>query len=216
MIRLAAFAQLVLVLALTNTAFGQALDLAKWQRIKQGMTEAEVVAIMGPPASREKPARNYDKLLYSVVAPKGPLFQKPLAFLLWLNTETGRIDSIENPTCGGLLKAGAPGKPEIFLPQPNSQFGHYPRLLDIRWCPPAGDQPMTYEVAMEVRNIKTEKDNTWTYSPASNVDASDLKTGVPYLNYFFNGAQPGRVRVRGVNSHGAGPWSDYVGFSFSR
>jgi hypothetical protein len=213
------FAPVILLLTLTCGAAGQSIDLAKWQRLKVGMTEAEAIAIMGQPASRDKPAGNRDRLFYLTIVPKGQLFQSALAFLLWIDTDTGRINSIETPACGGVAKSGAPGRPEIFIPLPNSRFSYYPRFLDIRWCPPSGDYPMTYDVGVELENFKLvngQSVRTNTYRPVRVVEPSDFKTAVPYLNYVFDGAQKGRVRVRGANSYGTGPWSDYVGFEFLR
>ena len=45
---------------------------------------------------------------------------------------------------------GRPTVPKLLTPPDRSQFSYYPRLVDLRWTPSAGDEPMAYDVELEI------------------------------------------------------------------
>jgi hypothetical protein len=104
-----------------------------------------------------------------------------------------------------LSRSGRPSKPRLITPLRGSRFSHYPRILDVRWFPCSGTYPMTYQ--LEVGIARPGSDNFGAHE-----DPQLL--GQPYTILTLPGAQPGRVRVRGRNALGIGPWSDFVGFFF--
>lgn len=181
------------------------IDFDKWRQLRPGLTQADVVRIMGEPELRERrPERAWD---YGVIVPEGPAFPRGLAFRVWFDQDNV-VTGLESPFGGRSPRRGIPDVPQIFLPQPDARFAHYPRLLDIRWFPVTGTYPVSYEVSTEIAIVRPAG-TTWFVSPTS-------KTSVPYVTLRFGGAQPGRVRVRAINAEGTGPWSEYTVFAFAR
>jgi hypothetical protein len=94
----------------------------------------------------------------------------------------------------------------LIIPQQNSVFSHYPRLLDVRWQPCSGNYPMEYEVEAGISSSNVEQFH-------DRLTHAGLFS--PWCVIQFVGAQPGRVRVRGVNALGPGEWSDFRHFTFT-
>lgn len=198
---------LISALGLGRLSAAAEVDPAKWALLQQGMTETEVTGLLGTPLRRDNPASNNTTLTYGEIAPKSDLFPDGLAYIVWLD-DGKKVNYLQTPFGGMTPRNGLPGRPSIFLPQPNITFDHYPRILDIRWYAVVGTYPMEYEV---------EHDSG--YAPEGTIiwhTSKTLKVRLPHMSLQHVGGQPGRVRVRGINAEGSGPWSDYVVFEFTR
>jgi hypothetical protein len=183
------------------------IDTGKWGQVRPGMTQTDVLRIMGEPEHRNRGRNNaWD---YGEIVPEGPAFPTGLAFRVWFNRENV-VTSLESPFGKQPPRRGLPEAPQIFLPQSNAKLAHYPRLLDIRWYPVTGSYPMSYEVQSENGIVQTNGTTSFFFS------GDTFKTAVPHLSLQFSGGQPGRVRVRAINAEGAGPWSEYTVFIFAR
>ena len=96
--------------------------------------------------------------------------------------------------------------PKLLTPPDRSQFSYYPRLVDLRWTPSAGDEPVAYEVELE---IEAERQGRLQFRPER-----QWTTGIPYHPITFSGEQAGRWRVRARNQLGASDWSKFRTFRF--
>ena len=195
----------ILVGGLTSRLQGSELDFEKWKQLRPGMTEADVVRMLGQPEDRYQEGDTV--LVYGTIVPAGQVFPRGIGFRVWLD-KRNVVYALETPFGEVPPRRGIPSTPEIFLPQNNILLKHYPRLLDIRWYPVSGTYPVSYEVAYEF-GIDRSTDTQW-------IARETLRTSLPYLSLQHTGAQPGRVRVRAINADGTGPWSAYVNFRFSR
>lgn len=187
-------------------------DYRKWEAVRIGMSRAEVAALIGAPLTgrEQRPicSRDPDYPVYGFVSyPALPVLpgKWTMAFRLGFDA-AGRVWWKVDPFGGGpLSRTGKPSKPRWITPQSGGRFAHFPRLLDARWFPSSGAYPLTYE--LEVGLGQSESTEYRGY-----VDPE--RYGQPYALLAFPGAQPGRLRVRGRNARGSGPWSDYREFTF--
>lgn len=176
-----------------------------WQRLHIGMTETEVVSIIGQPVRRVVEASNTVSLVYGVIVPRSQAFPSEISYRVWINTQHNTVTALETPF-GQAPRNGAPSVPRIFLPQPDITFGHYPRILDIRWYPVTGTYPIHYEVEYESENGHS---GTW-------FAVRTMTATVPYLAMEHEGSNSGRLRIRAINKLGTSEWSDYLVFRFTR
>lgn len=98
---------------------------------------------------------------------------------------------------------GEPTRPVVFTPLSDSEFAHYPRILDVRWQPCDGLRPVRYDLKL---CIADHEDG----------DFEELRIfediEEPYLCLSFVGDQPGRIYVRSKNAIGTSSWSEPVTF----
>jgi hypothetical protein len=184
-------------------------DLGAWQSLKEGMSRGEVIQLLGEPPIdplRGGPS-DWTKghLSYGWLDLPHVPHPRTYTFLLWFDQD--EVFHIESPFGEAVSKDGIPSKPEIISPEDGAEFDHYPRIIDIRWSPAAGDYPMRYEVELGIGDESGENFQ-------DKIIESDL-VGL-FLCIGFPGAQAGRVRVRGANQRGTGQWSDYHHFECLR
>jgi hypothetical protein len=185
-------------------------DYRKWESIKPGMPRTAVSAILGPPLSgreqrpgiafwtREYPA--YGFIAYPALPDKWAML-----FTVGFDAQD-RVLFKADPFGGATLsRTGRPSKARIITPLAGSRFSHYPRILDIRWFPCSGVYPIAYELEIGVAQPGSGRYN-------AHLDPRQI--GQPFAMVTLPGAQPARVRVRGRNACGVGPWSDYAEFLF--
>jgi hypothetical protein len=104
-----------------------------------------------------------------------------------------------------LSRDGTPSRPRLIAPAPASRFSPYARVLDVRWFPCSGVYPLTYDLELGFAPPGTGAYQGWV---------EPQQYGQPYAVLDFPSSQPGRVRVRGRNARGVGPWSEYRHFTF--
>jgi hypothetical protein len=182
-------------------------DPKGWKLVRAGMTFSEVVEILGEPI--DDPFRPRPKQVansYFSFGWLGLLYipnPRTYSFLVYFNRES-KVQFTLDPFEGTSSEDGIPLKPLILIPQEHQVFSHYPRILDVRWRPPAGNYPMKFEIELghSVRGNFTDQ-----------VINNDLDS--VYFCHSFGGATGGRVRVRAKNQQGTSDWSDFRNFEFT-
>jgi hypothetical protein len=167
------------------------------------MTRAQVGAILGKPLTLRGVGANVSTYGY-ITYPSLP-HKYTMCFALAFDSED-RVQWKHDPF-GGVVPTGVrPTKPRLVAPQHGSAHTHFPRLLDVRWTPSAGEYPIVYDLEVGLG---------WPADPESFRDHVEWQEyGQPYALIAFPGSQPGRLRVRGRNVHGTGPWSEFHVFRF--
>lgn len=205
----------------------------RWRRVKPGMTEDEVIALLGEPLERNEPyamgvddpaqeqtpaarsvTKQYSPCNYGVIRYDSP--SMPGAFEFMIGFVDGRVHDKRDPFNGRFSADGKPTTPELSLPANATRFDHYPRFLDLRWLPSSGVYPVEYEIeiAMGYESVNGVTGDVEQFSYDS---WGTLRSPIPYVaEEFIGGGQPGRWRVRAKNRLGVSDWSDYWYFVFSR
>ena len=182
-------------------------DPKSWKKIQPGMSYSEVVEILGEPIKDpfyphpEKVPNSH--FLFGWLGLLYVPHPRTYRFVVTFDRE-GKVWRTEDPFGGESSEDGIPLKPQIVAPQEEQVFSHYPRIMDFRWRPPAGEYPMKFELELghEFRGHFTDQ-----------VIRDDLES--VYFCHSFSGATTGRVRVRAKNQKGTSEWSDYRTFRFT-
>ncbi|HJT33773.1 MAG TPA: hypothetical protein VJ783_17130 [Pirellulales bacterium] len=218
-------------------------DYDRWRRVSPGMTEKEVIALLGEPLERQ----SWESYIASVIAEgytreqaiASVKFQKsyaqtlfpwtygrirydspsmPEAYEFTIAFDEGRVEFKQDPFDGHLSADGKPTTPELISPADNALLDHYPRFFDMRWMPSSGVYPMEYEVEISSSDPTTEIEVMSDVGPVTQaldyeVDEI-LKSRMPYVAMAFYSAGAGRWRVRAKNRLGVSRWSRYRYFEF--
>ena len=186
-----------------------------WSRVTVGMSEGEVIKILGKPLDGSswddyKALPNSENAQYQWSY--GSLYARsdshPFSSDFDVVFRKGLVVRLSDLFGGSPVRSsGRPQAPKLFIPANNSTFEHFPRILDLRWWASSGNLPITYEVSVEVKYPNGE----WGIEKDLQQRADSL-----HIAMIFPGANEGRWRVRGLNQDGAGDWSDYSGFKFTR
>ncbi|MCE5269019.1 MAG: hypothetical protein LLG00_14175 [Planctomycetaceae bacterium] len=200
-------------------------DYAAWQKIKNNMTEAEVVRVLGEPLEREKPSadpiaadpsthRLY-RWTYGRLDFKSPRVPDTDYFEIYF--DKGRVSHKCDPFGGQLSTDGTPTVPRLIYPTSGASYDHYPRYVDARWCPSSGQYPMHYTVETQFGNGGPRMQNgrhvadPVVWEPHSIATA---RADVPYHLIVHGGKNSGRWRVKAINARGESEWSPYREFTF--
>lgn len=209
-------------------------DYDRWRMLKAGMTEKEVLELLGPPLEREteasvierlvaggmkkakateffhSPGANYMlKWLYGRIRFNAPTMPGELTFYLYFLD--GKLDSFGDPFGGRLSPDGAPTTPVLTVPVDETTFEHFPRYVDLRWTPSSGEYPISYEIEWAAGK---QKDDGAGGKRVAYFREKTLRSQIPYAILEFGGANPGRWRVRAKNRLGTSDWSPYRHFQF--
>lgn len=115
---------------------------------------------------------------------------------------------VDGPFGGAkIIPSGIPTAPRLFVPEDNTVFNHFPRVIDLRWWSSSGTMPITFEVSIEVKYPSGE----WGIEGDLQKSSDSL-----HVAMIFPGSNEGRWRVRGRNQEGAGEWSEFRKFKFTR
>jgi hypothetical protein len=184
-------------------------DYARWQAVAIGMTRDEVIELLGQPLSDEytfpRPSRRDPYYCYGYLELPMMPHVRTYRFSVGFD-DRGRVFTKIDPFGGVFSPDGVPSKPKIFTPPEGARFGHYPRVVDMRWYPVSGHYPIRYEVEMGC-----------ALEMAGPFNDRILESELPFPYYVatFVADMPGRFRVRGRNARGLGEWSEYGYFDFS-
>jgi hypothetical protein len=208
----------------------------RWERVEEGMSENEVLTLLGPPLvrdTRESLIRAEMKELgmghteatallfgipnvthvfqwtYGRLSFESPAV--PDAYEFYLLLTNGRVSWKQDPFDGRLSRNGRPTAPVLISPQDGTTFGHYPRFVDLRWAPSSGIYPVEYVIELSSGDEFVDQ----LGADQIDWDAELLRSRIPFTTTSFCGAQPGRWRVRGKNGLGTGEWSEYREFTFT-
>ncbi len=200
--------------ALSNTPVTQMQqpDRRAWSQLKIGMTADAVSTLLGepvqksdPPSQPRKPGVTYTSWWrYGRLQFPSESMPGDYQFLVFMTN--GAVSSISDPFGGAMSADGTPTVPKQVVPAEGAVFDHYPRFVDVRWMPSAGDYPMRYEV-----DVESQSGGTGAWRPMASIPVEQ-----PYAAFGHVGANAGRWRVRAVNALGASTWSEWRHFSFSR
>jgi len=149
-------------------------DYGKWSRVKEGMTEAEVLDLLGKPLERDteeeaiafmRKEHNLTEAqaeafihtggdrygfvwLYGQIRYESPVIPYPYQFRLIF--VQGRVVHKGDPFKGRLSPDGKPTTPIPILPSHGTLFKYSPRFVDMRWEPSSGEYPMEYEIEVSL------------------------------------------------------------------
>jgi hypothetical protein len=174
-----------------------------WQKITLGMREADVEKLLGTPLSFSL-SQNITRKYYGMISEPTEIVPVSLSFFVFF--KNGLVIKKQDPWGGGVSVGGVPSIPVPMYPYQNQKFQHYPRWLDIRWHPSAGNAPIDYLVECEMGS--TDNPPLW-------FTKSTRECSHPYLALLHGGSQPGRWRVKARNAAGSSEWSDWQIFSFA-
>lgn len=172
-------------------------NVSDWTRVSVGMEKKDVLVLLGIPME----GRGSDVWSYGVVHFNSEAFPRQFAFRVFF--ENGRVSAKEDPFEGQFSDKGKPTVPRLQIPLNGIIFSHYPRFLDVRWTPSAGQYPMQYIV-----QIDTLIQNEWV--------SKEFTAAMPYHCIAFSGANEGRWRVKATNALGESNWSEFSLFKFTR
>jgi hypothetical protein len=196
----------------------------------EGLAEAEVWRVLGPPLDREETTGPPDYIPLAVLhEPEiirsshcyrwsyGHLdFQFPLIpaeyFGFAIYFKKGRVIFWSEPFDRPLSADGRPTIPRLVTPQKDMAFTSDVNFIDFRWTPPSGVYPMQfvlehvggYDTDVETENGKWQEKRRWN-------DPVQFCLDIPHLA-FPHGPGYHRWRVKARNSVGEGQWSGWRDF----
>lgn len=194
-------------------------EYAKWDAVNVGMTEADVLRILGKPLEQDDvPPHRGDAPFRSRTVAYGRLrFRSPAvpgALRFQIEFQNGEVVAKADPFGGHLSRDGKPTVPVPIFPVEYTILDHHPRFLDTRWYPSSGEYPITYTVQVEYAWFRDRGLNgkpIWLYEPLD-----ELASRLPHVAVQFMGMQPGRWRVRASNRLGESDWTDWSRFEFAQ
>ncbi len=138
-------------------------NLALWRRLKVGMTEGEVTALLGPPqrkdprppADTEPNVRHLYGWCYGEISFAS--FTTSALFDYTVSFHEGVVFEIRDPWNGRFSPDGRPTVPELVLPEAGKTLHHYPRFLDFRWQPSSGVYPIEYEIEIQSLSVSQQE-----------------------------------------------------------
>lgn len=174
-----------------------------WAGVTNGMTEAHVLEVLGEPKSRldlQSASVGYWK--YGWLHFHSDSLPTPMT--IGLHMKNGKVSRKDDPFEGAITIGGHPTIPRQITPANDQLLGYFPRFLDLRWTPSAGNYPIAYTVQIDIHS----KDG-WSL-------LKQPKSKMPYCSLDFAGMGKGRWRVRAENSVGESEWSNYRYFTFTQ
>lgn len=177
-------------------------DYAKWEQVREGMTEEEVKKLLGEPL---RDSRVVGSLTYGRIQFASPAM--PDSFEFYISFKQGTVSDKLDPFGGELSKDGKPTAPLQITPADRTTFNHYPRVLDLRWRPSSGEYPIVYIV--EVENAQHDGKDGLVYWIKR-----QYRADCPYQAITFNGVSNARWRVMAVNKKGQSAWTEWRYFRF--
>lgn len=138
-------------------------DPAKWRRLQVGMTEGQVVALLGYPYRKDaRPAPTTDPNLlrlycwyYGEISFQSFMTKGAHYYAVYFHE--GLVHEIRDPWNGQFSPDGRPTVPELVLPGAGQTLHHYPRFLDFRWQPASGVYPIEYEVEIQALTVSQQE-----------------------------------------------------------
>lgn len=194
-------------------------DPIAWVKVRPGMSEEDVLKLLGEPIKKESPRENTEEnqiWLYRWCYGHLPIdvAHVPAHFEFELLLHRGKVCltvqpfEVNDPT---VLLGPRPSLPRMIYPQEGQTFVHYPRIVDFRWQPSVGDYPISYEV--EIQAVESADDSSapmdveWRQPLSTRVD-------IPYLSTELPGTTRYRWRVKARNRYGESEWTGFATFTF--
>ena len=193
--------------------------LLAWKKIEKGMTEQQVLDLLGEPVQRmprepsPKSRINSDKYwypwLYGELRFHSDAFPADSPFLFQVRFHKGIVEDCLDPFDHEILDNGHPTTPKSLTPPDRTTFkNNSPRWLDLRWGPVAGEGVITYDVEVNT-NIYADE----LLRMRRDLVVVSQSTQIPYLPFWASG-MPGWWRVRARNHLAASEWIAMQRFSY--
>jgi hypothetical protein len=184
-------------------------DYSKWELVKVGMTEEEVISLLGKPIedSVKSPGLVFGRIKFDSPS-------MPDSFDFYILIHEGKVLENAHPFGGQLSRNGKPTTPVLIYPRDRSQFDHHPRFVDLRWYPSSGKYPMEYAIEVESGHYQSagiDDPPVFVYHKVE-----EIISELPYVAFAFRGANPGRWRVKAKNELGESDWSEWRRFQFEQ
>lgn len=218
-------------------------DSAAWAAAtREGLTEAEVLQILGEPIEREHPPVRPEHMSQeewdSVPASERQWYQDviladtcygwrygrldfrspsvPITYDFVIYFRRGRVMMWSSPFDPPLSRSGVPTAPTPLLPMNQVVFDSRVDVLDFRWGPPAGLYPMTFTLEFVGGYDTNIEGEDGELTPKREwFDPERLVSGVPHLAVPNPGFEHWRWRLKAHNTLGEGPWSTWQSFRVS-
>jgi hypothetical protein len=160
-------------------------DIFRWSEIQLGMNSQQTRELLGSPDTERSTEWFWS---YYPFAFRSTPVNTVFGYELWFNSE-GVLEHMQSPFLARSMK-GEPTSPTLITPLEGSLFTHYPRILDVRWWPCDGCQPLKYDLKLY---ISDQADGPFVeLNVFEDIDE-------PYFCLSFVGDQPGQVSVRSKN-----------------
>jgi hypothetical protein len=193
-------------------------DYAKWIKIKNGMTDVEVKALLGEPLEDSGKSdrvsgnlKSVRRLRYGRLRFDSPSLPEPFDFIVALLDD--KVIGVRDPFGGAVPTNGRPQTPILVLPDDKAVFKYYPAVVDFRWYPTPGLYPVEYVVDIEYA--------VWITHPLAEAPGKGFEkakpriVSVPYLATLAPYAES-RWRIKARNAVGESEWSDWRSFRYER
>ncbi len=193
-------------------------DGKKWAQVKPGMTQQQVIDLLGQPLEATPPQEVNDgtpssatkasycaAMKFGSIAYPSPLCPADYQYMVFFSDQ-GVVLGVDDPMQQKVSLDGRPTVPTPVLPSDGASFDHYPRFTDLRWMPSSGVYPLVYDVQVA---FSRGGDAMW-------VPEVETTTDIPCYTFAHSGANQARWRVRARNAKGASEWSPWRAFGFSR
>ncbi len=188
-----------------------------WFSIKKGMTEKEVLDILGKPISgdnfeviKKEYPKHHDNFLYSwsygelnAMGNTGPKISN-----FSVRFTQGKVEYIDDHFGVKALDPSVKiSVPVPLWPESEVIYSHYPRIIDLRWWASVGEGSITYEIQVDHKYMgKWSTTRSTVYKNIQSVSTT----------LSFTGKQPGRWRIRATNGKDKSKWSKYQMFVFTK
>jgi len=135
------------------------------------------------------------------------------------HTDTGSIYSTSRSSYVTTPSSslGRPSAPKLISPRNQSVFNYYPRSVTFQWTDSEGAKPIRY-----VFELQFTSEGDFTKFGDWKKGGRTWPAGQPITDLVFTeykidwvGVQPGRWRVKAVNSYGESGWSEWYYFRFT-
>jgi hypothetical protein len=207
-------------------------DYKAWKEIREGMTKANVVRILGDPLHR----RDEDEVTRELNRKKGlnlrirPPEERvdlwtfgrldfasptiPGKYEFYVVFKGGKVERFTDPFQGDFSLDGTPSVPRLLSPHDGSSFDHYPRFVDFRWQPPSGVYPMEFTIDVRYMTHAKATEDDVEYDDHAFGQLALITTSVPHASH-AHVMGPGIWRIKAKNRLGASDWSEFRRFEFT-
>ena len=176
-------------------------DEKKWAQLRTGMSEREVVKLIGEPMQTKQ--GNIGERVYLLqwghVKYHSPCMPGGFAYdVLFAN---GQVERFVDPFGRSPSSDGIPTTPQPEFPRDGKAVRDIGRFVDYRWTPSSGKYPINYDIEVQLDGGSEPNKPTWCAPSLFSVDLPYVADTRPYQTF--------RWRVRAKNPLGASEWCEW-------